>query len=112
MRRNVLRPPTLSLFVSSTSEEEVWRSGTDPFARHRRPSLADWSAPVVVKGVTFWRRYFMADLYTCSCGNRTWEIFDMGVRCKACQKEYVALHTPVKEFNSAVTEELEEELAE
>lgn len=54
----------------------------------------------------------MADLYTCSCGNRTWEIFDMGVRCTACQKEYVALHTPVKEFNSAVTEELEEELAE
>jgi hypothetical protein len=34
------------------------------------------------------------------------------VRCTACQKEYVALHTPVKEFNSAVTEELEEELAE
>jgi hypothetical protein len=54
----------------------------------------------------------MADLYTCSCGNQTWEIFNMGVRCTACQTEYVAAHTPVAEFNSAVTEEMEEELAE
>lgn len=54
----------------------------------------------------------MADLYTCSCGNQTWEIFDAGVRCTACQTEYVTPHTPVAEFNSEVTEEMEEELAE
>ncbi len=52
----------------------------------------------------------MADLYTCKCGNRTWEIFDTGVRCTKCHAEYVASHTPVAEFNSAVTHELEEEL--
>ncbi len=54
----------------------------------------------------------MSDLYTCSCGNQTWEIVDTGVRCTACQTEYVTFHTPVAEFNSAVTEEMEEELAE
>jgi len=54
----------------------------------------------------------MADLYTCSCGSQTWEIFDTGVRCTACQAEYVAPHMPVAEFNSAITQELEEELAE
>jgi hypothetical protein len=54
----------------------------------------------------------MADLYTCSCGNQTWEILDNGVRCTACKTEYVTLHTPVSEFNSAVTKEMEEELAE
>jgi hypothetical protein len=54
----------------------------------------------------------MADLYTCSCGNQTWEILDTGVRCTACETEYVTLHTPVSEFNSAVTQEMEEELAE
>jgi hypothetical protein len=55
---------------------------------------------------------FMADLYTCSCGNQTWEIFDTGVRCTACQTEYVMQHTPVAEFNHAITQEMEEELAE
>jgi hypothetical protein len=54
----------------------------------------------------------MADLYTCSCGNRTWEICDMVVRCTACQTEYVTPHTPVKEFNAEVMQEMEEELAE
>jgi len=54
----------------------------------------------------------MADLYTCSCGNQTWEILDSVVRCTACETEYVTLHTPVSEFNSAVTKEMEEELAE
>jgi hypothetical protein len=54
----------------------------------------------------------MADLYTCSCGNQTWEISDTGVRCTACQAEYVTRHTPVAEFNSAVTQAMEEELAE
>jgi hypothetical protein len=54
----------------------------------------------------------MSDLYTCSCGNQTWEISDMGVRCTACQTEYVTPHAPVAEFNSVVTEEMEEELAE
>ena len=54
----------------------------------------------------------MADLYTCSCGNQTWEIFDTGVRCTACKTEFAAQHTPVGEFNHAVTEELEEALEE
>ncbi len=54
----------------------------------------------------------MADLYTCSCGNQTWKIFDTGVRCTACDMEYVTSHTSVSEFNSEVTHELEEELAE
>ncbi len=54
----------------------------------------------------------MADLYTCSCGNQTWEIFDMGVRCAVCKTEYVTQHTPVAEFNHEVTQELEEALEE
>ena len=54
----------------------------------------------------------MADLYTCSCGNQTWEILDTVVRCTACETEYVTLHTSVSEFNSTVTKEMEEELAE
>ena len=54
----------------------------------------------------------MADLYTCSCGNQTWKIFDTGVRCTACNTEYPVQHTPVGEFNHAVTEELEEALEE
>jgi len=29
----------------------------------------------------------MADLYTCSCGNQKWEIFDSGVRCTSCDTE-------------------------
>jgi hypothetical protein len=52
----------------------------------------------------------MADLYTCSCGNQTWEIFDKGVRCATCKTEYLTQHTPVTEFNSAVTEEVAQEL--
>jgi hypothetical protein len=71
------------------------------------------SVLMVVKSVTrSWRRHFMADLYTCSCGNQTWEIFDTGVRCTTCQAEYVTPHTPVAEFNSAIAQEMEEELAE
>jgi hypothetical protein len=54
----------------------------------------------------------MSDLYTCSCGNQTWKISDTGVCCTTCQTEYVTFHTPVAEFNSAVTEEMEEELAQ
>jgi hypothetical protein len=54
----------------------------------------------------------MADLYTCACGNQTWQIFDAGVRCTACHAEYIIPHPPVAEFNSAITQELEEELAE
>jgi len=54
----------------------------------------------------------MVDLYTCSCGNQTWEIFDTGVRCVACKTEYATLHMPVAEFNHAVAEELEEALEE
>ena len=54
----------------------------------------------------------MADLYTCTCGNQRWEIFDHGVRCTACQAEYVNQHTPVAEFNHALTQELEEALEE
>jgi hypothetical protein len=48
----------------------------------------------------------MADLYTCSCGNQTWEVFDTGVRCTACKTEYVTQHTSVTEFNRAVTQEI------
>lgn len=54
----------------------------------------------------------MADLYTCSCGSQTWQIFDTGVRCTACQTEFVAQHMPVAEFNHAATQQLEEELEE
>jgi len=54
----------------------------------------------------------MTDLYTCSCGNQTWEIFDTGVHCTACQTEYLTQHTPVAEFNHEITQQMEEELAE
>jgi hypothetical protein len=54
----------------------------------------------------------MADVYTCSCGNQTWQIFETGVRCTVCGTEFVAQHTPVPEFNHMVTEELEEVLEE
>jgi hypothetical protein len=50
----------------------------------------------------------MADRYICICGNQTWEIFDTGVRCTVCKKEYIAQHTPVEEFNHIVMAELEE----
>lgn len=52
----------------------------------------------------------MTDLYTCNCGNQTWEIFENGVRCVTCQTEFMVPHMPVKEFNHMVTEELEEAL--
>jgi hypothetical protein len=52
------------------------------------------------------------DLYTCRCGNQTWQIFETKVRCLECKTEYVAQHTPVTEFNHTVTEEMEEELEE
>lgn len=54
----------------------------------------------------------MTDLYTCSCGNQTWQIFETGVRCIACEAEFPVLHTPVTEFNHSVTKELEEQLEE
>jgi hypothetical protein len=54
----------------------------------------------------------MTELYTCVCGNQTWQIFESGVRCTACNTEFVVLHAPVKEFNSLVTREMEEELEE
>jgi hypothetical protein len=54
----------------------------------------------------------MADLYTCSCGNQTWRIFDSIVRCAACETEFVAQHMPVAEFNHAINVEVEEELEE
>ncbi len=50
----------------------------------------------------------MADLYTCSCGSQTWQIFDTVVRCTACGTEFATQHTPVLEFNEMVTQELEE----
>lgn len=50
----------------------------------------------------------MADLYTCSCGNQTWQILDAVVRCTACGTEFATQHLPVLEFNEMVTQELEE----
>lgn len=58
------------------------------------------------------REVFMADLYTRSCGNQTWEIFETGVRCTACKTEYVTQHMSVAEFNHLITQEMEEELVE
>jgi hypothetical protein len=55
---------------------------------------------------------FMTDLYTCSCGSQIWQIFETGVRCTACQSEFVTQHTPVADFNHKVTQEMEEELEE
>ncbi|HYL12482.1 MAG TPA: hypothetical protein VEV41_05580 [Terriglobales bacterium] len=54
----------------------------------------------------------MADLYTCSCGNQTWQISDTCVRCTACQAEYPVQHTSVADFNHDIVQEMEEELAE
>jgi hypothetical protein len=55
---------------------------------------------------------FMNDLYTCSCGSQIWQIFDTGVRCTACQTEFVTQHMPVAEFNHVATQQMEEELEE
>lgn len=53
----------------------------------------------------------MADKYTCSCGNQTWQILETAVRCTACGTEFVAPpHMPVAAFNHMVTLELEEVL--
>ncbi len=54
----------------------------------------------------------MSDLYTCGCGNQTWQIFDTVVRCTACAQEYLTQHTPVGEFNHRVIQEVEEQLEE
>ncbi len=54
----------------------------------------------------------MDELYTCDCGNQTWEIFEGGVRCLGCKTQFMVQHMPVKEFNHMVTEELEEALEE
>ena len=50
----------------------------------------------------------MENVYTCKCGNQTWIVRDTGVRCTACEAEFVAQVTPVKEFNHKVAEEIEE----
>jgi hypothetical protein len=55
---------------------------------------------------------FMNDLYTCSCGSQIWQIFDTGVRCTACQTEFVTQHMPVAEFNHVATQQMEEEMEE
>jgi len=52
----------------------------------------------------------IADMYTCSCGNQTWQILETAVRCTACGTEFVAPHMPVAAFNHMVTLELEEVL--
>jgi hypothetical protein len=55
---------------------------------------------------------FMADVFTCTCGNQIWQIFDTGVRCTACKTEFITHHVPVSEFNHMVNIELEEQLEE
>jgi hypothetical protein len=55
---------------------------------------------------------FMADMFTCTCGNQTWQIFDEGVRCTTCKTEFITHHVPVAEFNHTLNLELEEELEE
>ncbi len=54
----------------------------------------------------------MADLYTCCCGNQSWQIFDTVVRCTTCGQEYLTQHTPVEEFNHRIKVEMEEEMEE
>jgi len=61
---------------------------------------------------TLFKEEVMADVYTCSCGNQTWQILETGVRCTACATEFVAQHMAVSEFNHMVAEELEEVLEE
>jgi hypothetical protein len=48
------------------------------------------------------------NVYTCTCGNQTWTILENQVQCTACDAVYDCLHTPVKDFNHMVTEEIEE----
>ena len=54
----------------------------------------------------------MADMYTCSCGNQTWQVLEDIVRCVAGGTEIVAPHMPVQAFYHMVTLELEEVLEE
>ena len=55
----------------------------------------------------------MADKYTCSCGNQTWQILeDDVVRCTSCWTDYVAAHLPVGSFNRMVILETQEVLEE
>ncbi len=82
--------------------------GREPALRENQPCGPIWRRADQINI----REAFMVDLYTCSCGNQTWEIFDTGVRCVACKTEYATLHMPVAEFNHAVAEELEEALEE
>lgn len=50
----------------------------------------------------------MAKVYTCNCGNQTWQILETAVRCTACAAQFVVPHMPVAAFNHIVTLELEE----
>jgi hypothetical protein len=50
----------------------------------------------------------MQDVYTCNCGNQMWIITENQVRCTACEAVYACRHTPVREFNHMVAEEIEE----
>lgn len=50
----------------------------------------------------------MDNVYTCTCGNQTWIIFDNAVRCTVCTTQFTVQNTPVTEFNHSVTEQLEE----
>jgi len=69
--------------------------------------LRQSAAPISLK-----KEEAMADMYTCSCGNQTWQVLEAAVRCTACGTEIVAPHMPVAEFNHMVTQELEEVLEE
>ena len=50
----------------------------------------------------------MPILYTCTCGNQTWIVFDDVVRCTMCHKDYDVQNTPVFDFNAKAAKELEE----
>lgn len=50
----------------------------------------------------------MEDVYTCTCGNQTWMIWENHVQCAACKAIFNCLHTPVKDFNRMVAEAVEE----
>jgi len=49
--------------------------GREPALRENQTCRRSWRK---ADHISF-REAFMADLYTCSCGNQTWEIFDTGV---------------------------------
>jgi len=69
-------------------------------------------APPGCRTISLKKEEAMADMYTCSCGNQTWQVLEAAVRCTACGTEVVAPHMPVTEFNHMVTQELEEVLEE